>query len=58
MSFRDPGDVSDDVVLGHAGIGACDMLSVFPCITTILNGRLLLKSEKKIPNDRFFHMVE
>ena len=46
MSFREPCDVSVDVISGHARIGAYDMLSVFPYITFILNGRLRLKSEK------------
>ena len=47
LSFRDPCDISDYVVPGHARIGACDMLSVFPCILFILKRCLRLKPEKR-----------
>ena len=53
ISFTDPCDVSDDVILGHVKIRTCDMLSVFPCIRFILIRRLLLKTIKGTPNDRF-----
>ena len=46
ISFSDPCDVKDDVIPGPVKISARDMLSVFPCITFILNRRLCLKPYK------------
>ena len=45
-SFRDPCDVGDDVIAGHARIGTYGILSIFPCNRYILNRCLRLNSEK------------
>ena len=48
MSFPYLFEVSDDAIPSHGRICACDMSSVFLCITFILNGRLGSKPK----NDR------
>ena len=46
MSFSDPYDVSNDVILSHVKISTGDMMSVFPCTEFILNRRLRWKPWK------------
>ena len=46
LSVRNTCDVSDDVISGQARIGACNMLSVFPCIELVLNGSVRSKPEQ------------
>ena len=45
MSFRDPYNFSDDVIPGHARIGTCETLSMYPGIRILLNSCLRVKPE-------------
>ena len=53
MSFRDPCDVSDDVIPGHANLGTCDTSSLFPSIRYLCAQVFTLETRKGTPCDRF-----